>query len=389
MAILNVQTSVTGLSGTVPSFIYLETNDTVSAVQATGYLNNLKNEGYAVGPTQLALVQTSDAGVTILRVAVSEGNTNLVPITGSGGASLPSIANHIAVFTNTTGSFSQDAATAINNGNIQAGLNGSAGEFISYPGTANTGSLVLSANPNSGNYETVITNVAMGQSSTIGLIDPGVATSYFILTDSGSGQAIRTGGLTINNGHLTLGDNVLNSGASLVLYSNGVNYGTVTLLCTGNASNTATSYDLGSFGQSTLISVPDPANSFAHLLVTPGVTPFTSGNLLEASGTDGVVVDSGIAASSIKPTIYGYQNNNGDSGAIITYNILTLSNITTSSILFISVLSVTNANVYPVQIMPGILYDGTNYVPTQGEVTIQWSAAPGVHNFAYQAIIAP
>lgn len=389
MPILNVQTSVTGLSGTVPSFIYLETNDTVAAVQATGYLNNLKNEGYAVGPTQLALIQTSDAGVTLLRVAVSGGNTNLVPITGSGGALLPSITNHIAVFTNTTGSFSQDAATAINNGNIQAGLNGSAGEFISYPSTANTGYLSLYANPNTGNHETIITNAAMAQNSTIALPDPGVATSYFLLTDSANGQAITTGGLTINHGNLTLGNNVVNNGGNLTLYSGSVNYGTVSIVCSGDANNSTTTYELNPCNQDTYITVPEPGNSFAQFLLAPGVAPFTSGNIPVASGTNGLMIDSGISAAAIRLPIYGTQTNNGTEGAIINYTIIALESLVNTSLIFVTVTSVTTAGVYPITIKPGTTWNGSAYVAAQGELCITWSAGPGVHSFDYQAIIAP
>ena len=389
MPILNVQTSVTGLSGTVPSFIYLNTNDTFATVTTTGYLNSLKQEGYFLSPSQLAVTQTEDEGVTILSVQVSGGNVSLVPINGEGGVTLPTTANHLAVFTNTTGNLSEDALVAINNGNIQAGLNGSAGEFISYPSTANTGYLSLYANPNTGNHETIITNAAMAQNSTIALPDPGVTTSYFLLTDSANGQAITTGGLTINHGHLTLGNNVVNNGGNLTIYSGSANYGAVSIVCSGDVSNSTTTYELNPCNQNTYITVPEPGNSFAQFLLAPGVAPFTSGNLPVASGTNGLMIDSGVSAAAIRLPIYGTQTNNGTEGAIINYTIVALESLVNTSLIFVTVTSVTTAGVYPITIKPGTTWNGSAYVAAQGELCITWSAGPGVHSFDYQAIIAP
>ena len=127
---------------------------------------------------------------------VASGTGGLMVDSGVSAASLPTftsptIANHIAVFTNTAGNLGEDAATAINGGNIQAGLSGTAGTLASFPGTAANGSLIVAAINNSGGFNTTISNSNIGQSSVISIPDPGAATANFLL-NSGT-QAMATG----------------------------------------------------------------------------------------------------------------------------------------------------------------------------------------------------
>lgn len=104
----------------------------------------------------------------------------------------PSIANHIAVFSNTLGNLTSDISPAINAGDIQAGLNASAGHFISYPAGATSGNLKLSAITNSsGNFSTTISNAsAILQSQVISIPDAGASTASFILSNSLVGQSV-------------------------------------------------------------------------------------------------------------------------------------------------------------------------------------------------------
>lgn len=103
------------------------------------------------------------------------------PISGEANVITPVIANHFAVFTNTTGSIGDDAATAINGGNIQAGLSGTAGTLASFPATASKGSLKLTAVDNTGNTITTISNAVMGQATTVSIPDPAAATANFVI----------------------------------------------------------------------------------------------------------------------------------------------------------------------------------------------------------------
>lgn len=93
-------------------------------------------------------------------------------------ASAAVIVNHIACFTDVEGTVNDDASTAINGGNIQAGLSGTAGYVASFPSAASKGSLRMTAVANTGDTVTTISNAAMGQASTIIIPDPGVATAY-------------------------------------------------------------------------------------------------------------------------------------------------------------------------------------------------------------------
>ena len=102
---------------------------------------------------------------------------------------LPTVANRIVTYTDTIGSLSQDPSTAINIGTIQAGLSGVPGSLISYPASAATGYLSITAANNIANYITTLTNASMSQSTTLTIPDPGpTGISSFIL----SGPIVQT-----------------------------------------------------------------------------------------------------------------------------------------------------------------------------------------------------
>jgi hypothetical protein len=83
------------------------------------------------------------------------------------------------------------------------------------------------------------------------------------------------------------------------LFSDGVNKGTMLWTIIDNVGNFFIQIQNDSYGQNTYLSLPDPANADGKFLIGPGLTPFISGNIPMASGTSGVMVDSGVAASSI------------------------------------------------------------------------------------------
>lgn len=79
MAILNVNTSSVGTVGQLPRFVYLMTNDNLSTITSTGYLNQLVQSGTAFYPSDLAIVYgtnicNGDAGPNIFQVTVT-GNS--------------------------------------------------------------------------------------------------------------------------------------------------------------------------------------------------------------------------------------------------------------------------------------------------------------------------
>lgn len=70
---------------------------------------------------------------------------------------------------------------------------------------------------------------------------------------------------------------------------------------TNNAGNYVIGYTNASFGQATTFKVNDPGNAAAVFLISAGTAPFVSGNLPMASGTAGLMVDSGVPAANFQP----------------------------------------------------------------------------------------
>lgn len=92
MAITGIVTTVTGLSGVHPSFIYLETNDTLSTVVTAGYLSSAQTMGYIFSDTDTALVYTTDNGNVLLNVENTLGVASLIfPVSGGGGGAPSSL----------------------------------------------------------------------------------------------------------------------------------------------------------------------------------------------------------------------------------------------------------------------------------------------------------
>lgn len=207
MGILNIQASQAGLVGTLPTPIYINTNDTYTTVTTSGYLNSAHQLGQAFSDEQMALVYTTDEGPVWLKVTVdaSTQTYSLEQISSPGDVVLPTIANNIIVSTDTAGTLANTTATAINRGSIQAGLSGDAGALISYSATAARGSLVVAAVANTGDTVTTISNAAMGQASVISIPDPGQATAEFIISDSAGTQNITSGGLQVDAGIVSSG----------------------------------------------------------------------------------------------------------------------------------------------------------------------------------------
>lgn len=218
MSIISVVTSQTGEVGVLPSYASIATNDPEATVLTAGYLNQVVANGASFLMPCIAKVSTQETPTSVPQVGwyqVSHVGVNwsLVPAANSGDVVLPTTANYIAHFTNTTGTLSSAPANIINAGNIQAGLSGTAGTLISYSSTAARGAFIVGATANSGDTNTILTNAAMGQASTI--------------------------------------------------------------------------------------TIPDPANAAGRLLIGAGATPFVNGNIPQASGTGGLMADSGVAMANV------------------------------------------------------------------------------------------
>ena len=346
MPILNIVLSQVGVVGVDPSIAYIATNDTIAEVTTAGYLNKSVAQDYAFTESMMALVSTkttpSAASTQVAWVEVSHSGSNwsLVPTGSPGSVVLPTIANHIAVYTNTTGELSEDAATAINGGNIQAGLSATAGYFASFPATAARGSLRLVAANSAGDTVTQITNASQAAARVYTIPDGGQAASSFLLTDSGGTQTIATGSVSLTLGNITAAAGNIAATLGSVSAGTTVTGGTGVIATTGNvtasagnlvagatgAAGTVTSFagtganefvrltainntagdfsvtvsNAASIGQSQTISIPDVGAATGNFLlsgltgagiqhITSGSLEVDAGSLLSGIGTGGFV----------------------------------------------------------------------------------------------------
>jgi hypothetical protein len=109
--------------------------------------------------------------------APSDATKTIVSMAGSAV-----VVNHLAKFIDTTGTIDDTAGTAINSGSLQAGLSGTAGTLISFPGTATNGSLIVAAINAGGAFNTTISNSVMGQSTVYSIPDIGAATGGIVVS---------------------------------------------------------------------------------------------------------------------------------------------------------------------------------------------------------------
>lgn len=300
-------------------------------------------------------------------------------------------ANYIAHFVDTAGTIDDTAATVQNDGSIQAGKSGTAGTLISFPGTAGNGSLIIAALNAGGAFNTTIRNSVMGQSSVISIPDPGLATSKFLLTDSATTQTIATGNLVLTLGALTVSAGAITASASNITAGSAGNPGHFvsfpataangTLLLTaanaGGPNNTTISN--GSMAQSTTYVIPDAGNANAKFLVGATATPFVSGEFPVASGTGGLMVSSGLAATNIqnKSNIIAAQSADIGGAGAGPLNIVNAS-VAATSVIVASIISSSN----PCSIIA--------VAPGAGSFNVTVSADPGASLLiSYVIFVAP
>lgn len=226
MAILSFQIlEAPGLVGDLPRRGKILSTDTYAVVTAAGYLNGINTQGQNILPndifdvvygyvsansagTYVQLIASISAGIVTLNAAAGDVILPVVSgdfsnFSGTAGAIAdlgysPSnaaktkvvmangavILNHIGTFKDTAGTLGNDAATAINGGNIQAGLSGTAGTLGSFPATAANGQLIIAAVNAGGAFNTTISNGTMGQSTVYTLGDIGASTGGVVVATS-------------------------------------------------------------------------------------------------------------------------------------------------------------------------------------------------------------
>lgn len=185
--IYQLPTPIPATSGNFPNLKFMVVGDSLATVTTAGYLSSSNLEGSTLSNNDVIMAlysynqqsSTGSFGIFTVSIATATGQITLTSWANPGEVVLPTTANYIAHFTNTTGTISSAAANVINAGNIQAGLSGTAGTLASYPSTASKGSLKLVAVANTGDTVTTISNAAMGQASVVSIPDPAAATANF------------------------------------------------------------------------------------------------------------------------------------------------------------------------------------------------------------------
>ena len=365
MSIVSYNVLTPGLVGVTPRRVQIVATDNLATVTAAGYLNRQGQvlEGLSLSPTdvidmiysyvastnsgtyEVFLPSIASNGVITLNLWANAGDV-LLPVTsgdfavfnGTSGqikdaGYLPSnaaktnvvmangatIANHIATYTDTAGTVGEDAATAINGGNIQAGLSGTAGKLTSFPSTATTGSLSLLAVANAGNFANAISNASTAQAVTWSLADPAGATSNITqapaaLVNNNLVKASGTAGLLADAGFAAA--NVVQSQSSVA--NNNVAFTVVKTL--GFAA-------LATAGKVNIVTHPSATAQFAVM----DIKVFTSTGLSGGGGnrllavSDGTIVynNAGITAALLGTPIFTLWGGTGNPIAVGTGQIST------------------------------------------------------------------
>jgi hypothetical protein len=367
----NIVTEVAGLVGVLPKVIYIETNNTIAEVIATGFLNQAAKQGYQFSEYEMALVSTkltpsaSAVQLAWFQIDISGSNVSLVSPSGPGSVALPTIANHIAIYTNTAGALGEDAATAINGGNIQAGLSGTAGYLASFPSSSLKGSLRIVAVANTNNTLVTISNALHGQASVYSIPDSGAATANFIISALSGTQHITVGALQVDAGVISSGLATGGTAGGFIAYPATSANGSLRLTPVGNAGNFAVSIsNVSTQGQATVMSIPDVAAATGQFVVKTAA--FVSGNLIQASGTAGLTIDSGIASSDVQLKSQVVAQQSADIGGAGAGPIdIAVTGATAASVAVATVLSSSNA----VSIL--------KVVPGSAKISVTFSGDPG------------
>lgn len=340
MAILDVQKLQVGTVGVNPNIVFIQTNDTIATVLTAGYLNHAMANGAGLNESSMCLVATKttpnavSTEVSWFEVSYNTSTLNwsLVQSGTPGAVVLPTIANHIATYTNTTGTLSESAATAINSGNIQAGLSGTAGYLASFPSAGLKGSLRLTAVANTGDTLVTVSNALHGQATVYSIPDSGATTANFILSKTTGTQHITVGGLQVDAGVVTSGISTGGFVGSFAAFPTTASKGSLRLTALVNATGdfyTEISNALA-VGQSQVISIPDCGTTAANFLMskTTGTQHITVGELqvdagavisgISTGGFVGLVKAFPTTATSGFVAIQGAVNGTGNFGTTIS-----------------------------------------------------------------------
>ena len=311
MSVKNIVLGTAGADNIVPRISYIETNNTITEVLATGYLNAAVQEGYSFTESDMCLVSTKlTPSATVIAVGWYEitkvGSDTSLTSTGSPGSTLlPTVTDRIVHAADANGTLTTDAANVTNLGNIIAGASGTAGTLRSFSSTAARGSLLLTAVANTGDTLFTISNAAHGQATVISVPDGAQATTEFIIADSAGIQHITSGALQIDAGALSIGLAAGGFAGSAILYSATAAMGSLRLLTVDSAGDFAVTVSNASHAQSTVVSITDGGQATTEFIIADSATTqnITSGALQVDAGA----ISTGLAAGGFAGSFVAYS----------------------------------------------------------------------------------
>jgi len=194
------------------------------------------------------------------------------------------VVNHIAKFIDTAGTIDDTAGTAINSGNIQAGLSGTAGTLISFPAGAASGSLIIAGVANGVNQNVTISNALHGQASVYSIPDSGASTANIIISKLAGIQHITVGSLEIDAGNISAG--ISGAAGYVESFPAGAALGSLRLVGVNSGGNFVVSISNASHGQASVVSIPDGGQATSNFLISNSASTQTiaTGNLAFTAG---------------------------------------------------------------------------------------------------------
>ncbi len=292
-------------------------NAIVHATNATGTLSTAAASVFNLG--NISAGQSGTAGALISFPATPANGFLNIQATANGGARNAFITN--AVLGQTTTFIIPDPGTAFTSflltdsagtqtiatgnlaltvGTLTLGSSNHASSLTIFPPTASRGFFEILPIAAAGAFNTIISNAAIGQTTTYTIPDAGVATTSFLLSNSAGTQTIATGSLQVFNGNVLAGAVTPHAGnfQSFPAASGGANDKFVIAAVTTGGNFTSTLSN-GTQGQTTVFTLPDPVNALARVLVGATATPFTANHSLVASGTGGLIADAGYQMKTV------------------------------------------------------------------------------------------
>ncbi len=273
--------------GTNPAAVRITTSDSLASVATSNYLlsqasviSSLNNGTWEWVVGDLVAVSASD-GDNFFRFNGNDFNTLVVlPSSGGGNANVvfPVVSGNFVVFDGTAGDLNDLGYKP---------SDASKTDIVMSSGTIASGNI-----PEFSDIHGTIVDSGIAASSI-------VTSTEAVLKTPLASQNITVGNLGVDAGSLISGKSTGGTVGTLQLFPTTASKGSLSLSATPNSGNTASIITTDAFGQPSTISVSDPGNADARLLIAAGATPFTNGNFPQNSGTQGLMIDSGVSVASI------------------------------------------------------------------------------------------